>query len=549
MTCSAFSFNLMIKKQFLLLFLLFSCRLLAQPTLSLDWINKYPESIGKKIIKDSDNNIIICGQESSSSTWGSTYSNLFLKKIDTLGNTSWSEIIGFGLPQGGYGVQQLLIDSLNNIYLVGVLTVNPNTPIEVGFLIKYDSQGNFIWEKKYGAMQGFNCYFLNAAIFKNSFISLSGFIDSSGTFNKAIIAQYSLTGNLNWVHIDTNSYMTRASSIVHDNLGNAYLTFISNCCPPSTTGSIVKLDSLGNQIFQNQIIGGNYHHMLPGVIGIDDSSMVYIATKTTGVGTNSGYDCAIIKFDTSGTQKWFTIYRNSPVTGKNEYPTKIFFDNENCYVLGGIDSSFLYSNGFITKCSKNGTLKWEYIYSPTNQGQNGIANGYLINDSSIAISGTGVFSQSSWGMFAQIIDTSGVLKSNFQDTNFSIIRDMEKIDKNFYLIGSYRDTNELVQDSTVVCKLIFDQISTSFYKTDYLPEKKFIIYPNPVTDNLIVENLDLKSLNEEFYLCIKNPLGTIVLSKYVTLPNKINLHQLSKGFYIVSLSNKNFNCNHSIIKY
>ena len=531
---------------FCCLFLSFT--LLAQPTLSLDWTNKYPESIGKKIIKDSDNNIIICGQESSSSTWGSIYSNLFLKKIDSLGNTIWSENIAFGLPQGGYGLQQLLLDSLNNIYLVGVLTVNPNTPIEEGFLIKYDSQGNFIWEKEYGAMQGFNCYFLNAAIYKNNFISLSGFIDSSGTFNKAIIAQYSLSGILNWVHLDTNSYMTRASSIVHDNLGNAYLTFISNCCPPSTTGSIVKLDSLGNQIFQNSIIGGNYHHMLPGVIGIDDSSRVYLATKTTGVGTNSGYDCALIQFDTSGNQKWFTIYRNSPVTGKNEYPTKIFFDTENCYVLGRIDSSFLYSKGFITKFSKNGTLKWEYTYSPTNQGQNGITSGCLINDSSIAIGGTGVFSQSSWGMFAQIIDTAGVLKSNFQEPIFSVIWDMERIDRNLFLVGSVTDTNELVQDSALVCRLIFDQTTSTFNKSKYLEEKKMIIYPNPVTNDLILENLDLKSLNEEFYLCIKNPLGTIVLSKYVNLPSKINLQQLSKGFYIVSLINKDFTYNHSLIK-
>ncbi|MBL0047906.1 MAG: T9SS type A sorting domain-containing protein [Bacteroidetes bacterium] len=538
-----------ISKYLFLLLFLSVVGVLAQPTLSLEWINKYPNSAGKKIIKDSDNNIIICGQESSSSTWGSTYSNLFLKKIDTLGNTSWSEIIGFGLPQGGYGVQQLLIDSLNNIYLVGVLTVNPNTPIEVGFLIKYDSQGNFIWEKKYGAMQGFNCYFLNAAIFKNSFISLSGFIDSSGTFNKAIIAQYSLTGNLNWVHIDTNSYMTRASSIVHDNLGNAYLTFISNCCPPSTTGSIVKLDSLGNQLFQNPIIGGNYHHMLPSVIGIDDSSKVFIATTTTGVGTNSGYDCALVQFDTSGTQKWFTIYRNSPVTGKDEFPKKIFFDTENCYVLGSIDSSFSYSNGFITKFSKNGTLKWEYIYSPTNQGQDGIVSGCLMNDSSIAISGTGVFSQSSWGMFAQIIDTSGVLKSNFQDPISSVIWDMERIDKNLFLIGSVSDTNELVQDSAIVCKLIFDQTTSSFHKSDYLKGGKIILYPNPVTDNLVIENLDLKSLNEKFSYSIRSPLGAILLSKNVTFPAKINLQQLSPGFYIISICSKDFYFNHSFIKF
>lgn len=70
------------------------------------------------------------------------------------------------------------------------------------------------------------------------------------------------------------------------------------------------------------------------------------------------------------------------------------------------------------------------------------------------------------------------------------------------------------------------------------------IYPNPVNDILIIENI-----SEETILRITSSDGRLIKSILLSdAVNTINTDQLANGFYFVSLSNKSFTNNYKIVK-
>lgn len=71
------------------MFLLFSCRLLAQPTLSLDWEYKEPIAQGSFVTHDNAGNIITIGL-GGTNMFG-TYVRLIVIKQDTAGNIIWKK--------------------------------------------------------------------------------------------------------------------------------------------------------------------------------------------------------------------------------------------------------------------------------------------------------------------------------------------------------------------------------------------------------------------------------------------------------------------------
>lgn len=174
-----------------------------------------------KISVDSNGNIYLGGLTTSGdviidnfniSSSGSN--NLFLVKLDPTGNKIWHKVFG-GTDEEQMGA--IKVDNYGNIYFTGNFRsnfTNGNTTFTGNssdfdvFLSKFDTNGNHLWSVRETSIGNFSSSdflvvdsngnptiagkFAGNSTFENTTIS------SSGNFD-IYIAQYSSTGNLNWV--------------------------------------------------------------------------------------------------------------------------------------------------------------------------------------------------------------------------------------------------------------------------------------------------------------------------------------------------------------
>jgi len=112
---------------------------------NLEWNKTWGGSNGDHglgIAVDASGNVFITGYTSS---YGAGNQDAFLLKYDSSGNLEWNKTWGGSLGDFGRGVA---VDSSGNIFITG--DTNRGTAGPDVFLLKYDSSGNFQWEKTWG---------------------------------------------------------------------------------------------------------------------------------------------------------------------------------------------------------------------------------------------------------------------------------------------------------------------------------------------------------------------------------------------------------------
>lgn len=71
----------------------------------------------------------------------------------------------------------------------------------------------------------------------------------------------------------------------------------------------------------------------------------------------------------------------------------------------------------------------------------------------------------------------------------------------------------------------------------YANNNQIVVYPNP---SIGVLNVDLENVNTSTTINVYNTLGEFVLSEMlVSLKNQININELSKGIYIIKITDNN----------
>ena len=189
------------------------------------------------------------------------YSDIFISKLDSLGNFVWAK--QFGGIQGGVGYS-IALDENGNVYTTGTVGgtvdfdpgpgtfyITPSVTSTEIYISKIDSLGDFVWAKPMGPGAGYTI-----AIDENSNVYSSGWTPSGYT---PVINKLDSSGNLLWAKqlggIDGNY-------IALDNSGNVYTTgncFGTNDFDPgpgvfnlvagSSDSYISKLDTSGNFVW------------------------------------------------------------------------------------------------------------------------------------------------------------------------------------------------------------------------------------------------------------------------------------------------------------
>jgi len=484
--------------------------------------------------------------------------DIFLIKYNASGAVQWVKTYGGSENDKGASV---ITDSAGNVYFTGDFKsehVNfGGTATDIStkgeediFLIKLDTDGNFLWFHNYGNTAkdaGISLDFdTQGDLLVTGFFALTGRFNpdnTSDTITSAgqidvFVLKLDTAGNYKWVKGFGGPNLDKGLFLKTDYNDNIIVTgyfYDTIDCDPGTATTqveahtsngqrdfyIVKLDSTGNHIWSGNIGGTLDDRALS--IAIDDTNNLYFCgffAETVdfdmGVGThnltaNGNDDAFFFKMDENGVLKWV-----KQIGGIDyDIATEIIIDNNGDLLLTGsfantvdFDTSTtthsFTSNGlkdiFILKTDIDGNYSWN------------IALGNALNDEAFSIN----------------VDTSNnIITAGSFSTNVN------------FDFGSGTDFHSSNGERDVfVTKITHNtaSIDNPFF------QDAVTIYPNPVINRLQISSTAIIK-KVEIYTLFGKLINQFYSTKTITTKN------LSTGMYILKLYNEEGNMStHKFIK-
>lgn len=326
---------------------------------------------GVSMVQDKYGNLIIAGNSSREAPLVSNGSYSFIMKLDQSGDLKWLVQFDQDLPyildpNISSEITAVTVDKNGNIYATGFIEGSfiegdGGTDDADIFVIKLNSDGEFIWGKQFG----------DTSVVGSSGSKIQDYVES-------IIPGYV---------VDTDQYDVPLTIAVDDSEnvyigGYTYGTWIGTS-GGSGDALMLKLDSVGDIIWVKQI--GSEYNGYNGVnstagsqqissIAIDDDQNIYgsttVAYSNFGEARAGAMDCVVFKFSKSGTLLWlkqlgadeFGDNASSPVG--NDYCDHVAIDsNKNVYAAGNTNGSLNEIAGgagdaFIMKLTTDGNFEW-----------------------------------------------------------------------------------------------------------------------------------------------------------------------------------------------
>jgi hypothetical protein len=272
-------------------------------------------------------------------------------KYDSNGNQVWATRFN-GPANGGDAPAGVLVDPVGNVYVTGTsyaystCTASPGSSLDLAVYndfvtIKYDANGNRLWERRFIASQVRDSRGISLAPGNDDSFHVLGRIGS-----EIVSIKYDSEGNELWVKNIQGDY---PAYIVTDAFGNSYIAASAYGDKP-----VVKYDTYGQLVWQNRIQNWS------GIVGIelDRERNVYVG----GTAQGASLDYVVSKWDANGRHLWMTTYLKSGPPYSNEQATTITIDAAGDIYLTG----FSYVNPLVpqdittVKFTSDGNIAWEW---------------------------------------------------------------------------------------------------------------------------------------------------------------------------------------------
>ncbi len=266
---------------------------------------------GHKVIADNSGHVYVAGMVNPYNT-GTLRDYVAIKYDASSGDTAWARTYN-GPADSLDMARDIEIDASGNVYVTGSSRgVGTSSDIAT---IKYDSTGYEEWVMRYnnpdtsGSDGGYGL-----EIDGDGYIYITGQSRGLGTGTDIATIKYDPDGNELWVaryngpanDYDTPSDQDGGKCMVIDQDANIYITGASRGVASMYDFIALKYDSAGNEQW---VAGYNCCDSTDYAlaVAIDDSSNVYIAGRSVGIGTY--YDMATVKYRTA-----VGIQENNPIS-------------------------------------------------------------------------------------------------------------------------------------------------------------------------------------------------------------------------------------------
>ena len=398
------------------------------------WTRRYNDTANldntpKAIAVDGLNNVIIAG---NTATPSSGFDGLLLKYApngDLVWKITYNDSANFDDE-----FNALAVDNLNNIYVTGDTKESSFYGMQ-GLTIKYNAQGNKLWESKYGYVPYVNEYGQSICLDPvNQYCGVLIQSDGEGTaFSGLIIIKYGCAmGDSMWTLTQSAGYAfmnPKIGKIIMDNQGFIYAASSTGTPIQARDYLLMKIKPSGDTSWMRtygEVAGqGDEIHD----IKLDNAKNVYISGESNH-GSNSNW--ATIKYDSAGNRKWVSIYNRS---GYGDVPCGLFLDKAGNVLVGGYGSSSYY----------------DYILNKYNSNTGALINSYIYTN-------------------------------NYHDLCYGIAKDTSD---NVYLTGTFSTTNTIIDLATMKLSPTtgISEISTEIPSDLFLGQN----YPNPFNPTTKIE--------------------------------------------------------------
>ena len=247
---------------------------------------------GFEALQTSDNGFIILGQTFS---YGAGLSDIWIIKIDSIGNKIWDNTYGTKKVDIGYDI----CESNEDGYIVAGTTISKKTNSLDAYVVKIDSIGNVIWTQSYGGLD----------------------IDGVSSIAK-------ITDDYGYVLLGyTKSYMLDKSRIKKRGFFGRILANIFKKKPTSEIW-IINIDEFGDRNWHNTYGGKKEDYGKSIKLMADGGYLIAAETNSIGAGRN---DIWLLKIDKNGKIEWDNTIGNK----KDEYfSSAMILPNDNIIISG-----------------------------------------------------------------------------------------------------------------------------------------------------------------------------------------------------------------------
>lgn len=263
--------------------------------------------------------------------------------------SGWPQIYNGGSDDEAWG---MAIDSQNNIIVTGY-SVDKSISRANIFTIKYDNEGNEIWNISYDS--GIDDVGFDVTVDSEDNIIIIGFSGSSNNWNgNFIVIKYNKDGIKQWSRTYRKGISSFAGGIVTDSNDNIIIS--------GSTGDInqmnvsawtIKIDSNGNEIW-NKVFRESWSDFSLGItIGPENNIITVGITISPMIG--GGF--SLVNYDENGNVIWWRSY------GGNQGWDLAIDSKGNIIMVGDYYSDEDdYLNWFIIKCDNKGETLWIQEY-------------------------------------------------------------------------------------------------------------------------------------------------------------------------------------------
>lgn len=537
---------------------------------ALDWVNEFTSKNSAytdlyAIDNDAQNNYYVMGYYSdslnvnfSTNAFDLACSNgvsYFIAKYTSNGNLVWVREIAGDINQAWLSGYSLKVDAAGNVFILGTvlatvanaqIDVNPDAGVNLipatpptgitreSFLMKLNSSGNFQWVNSipndgsgyYAKLEIDNSGNVYVADRYDGFLNFGSLtpISFNSSGQNVYVAKFTNSGSFVWARqlqrIQSGSILNTTIKVENSNLYlGGYYTGIVDLNPGTgidtianslfRIGYIVKLDTAGNFLYANRILGTS------------DNNLYSIDTDNAGNLYASGYFSETADLD--------------PGTAVNNFTSN-----------GGRDI-------FVLKLNQNGAFQWakqiggdnadESYDLLINQTGNVVLTGYYTGTVDFD-PGAGMASQTSQGggdCFLLLLDANGnydtsyVWGGNGFDAVFNLIKD----NANSLVLSGVNGSSNMDYDNfnrggggevPFLMKLATPSGNTSVNEEENL---MFVLYPNPAATQFTIANAEIGTR-----INIIDMAGKLIQAETVSTTNHtVYIYGLANGMYIIQLEN------------
>jgi uncharacterized delta-60 repeat protein len=310
-------------------------------------------------------------------------------KYSTDGDEMWVERYN-GPASGGDCGHALATDDHGNVYVAATST-GFGTSSDI-VIIKYDTDGNHLWEQRYDGPANSVDYPIDIIWVVEGYLYVGGGTYTNTTAQDFLTLKYTEDGEFLWSRLydGPDNYEDYANAMAVDQFQNVYLTgyTVGPEMWSDPDAATVKYNASGDLMWARIHEGPSNSYDSGEAIEVDLIGNVHVA------GTTGDYysDFLILKYNPSGDIVWAASY-NSP-EDDGDYAEDMVLDSAgNVYITGMSSGDETHADYCTVKFSSSGELLWDIRYNgPADQNDTPVgialdaAENVFITGSSLSLS-------------------------------------------------------------------------------------------------------------------------------------------------------------------